>query len=391
MRVFFRLSHIPLLMLAFAICIGIPASSRAQSWQAYELRTVTFEIPENWTMTLRVRDEEYDFMSADKRVEIWVRWWFQDEPITGFSDEISNEIRHIAGQDVSVVKAGGGQNSMMVLFPREDPEGDKLLLNINGHGASFDELESWLAKILDRMTVNGIPAGQQKNRSASNRQSGSQTSSETAYYSSLGDFSVPLPAGWKAREQEDRQTPFVIATSPAGDAMVLAARTRAKGGQDAKAVIDHFMAYIYGDAIINQSIEGEERPRIAGQESHALEVTSKVYDLYRYAPPFKLARVIVYNGGTDRDAFLIITMRNEKTGQAFDGLLQQVALGFRHGRAPGTDTMTGNAATAGPDISNTGQNQVSSSDEKSSERPSAPSGADLIVGPGDDMDGPAGM
>jgi len=123
------------------------APSRADDWKAYRLADATFEVPAGWTQSSSERGREIILTDPAGR-ELRVEWWFEDEPILGYSDIVSHRRITMAGKNATWVHSSfPSLHSVMVVLDEKRKDGRKLLLVLQAPGREaaatirlFDEI-----------------------------------------------------------------------------------------------------------------------------------------------------------------------------------------------------------------------------------------------------------
>ncbi len=153
-----RLSAFTVALAIFLSLSLFPGVLHSEEVTQYELRTASFSVPSDWTETMRKRDREYDFQSSDKRFELWVRWWFPDEPLLGGFDVVRHQKLTLAGQDALFLHVGPENVRFLELaFLKPNDEGEQLLFQLIGHDVSLSEHEAMFGRLLQNFSVEGRP------------------------------------------------------------------------------------------------------------------------------------------------------------------------------------------------------------------------------------------
>ncbi|WP_316863181.1 hypothetical protein [uncultured Cohaesibacter sp.] len=313
-------------LLTLMMQLSHPGPAFSEAWLSYQLRTATFEMPANWKVKDHWRDQEYDFTSPDNSMTIWVRWWFPDEPLTGFSDVLSHEKLTLAGQDALLVRSDSGvDRSVKVAFQDTDEEGELLLVQLFSTTASIEQLEDQLFRILKRMLVKGIPALQEQDAATSfGEQSPTYPPLKGYHYNRRGDFSFAALPGWSFKDGRSDGADYTFALSAENDAAILVAHAESTSGKTAKAILDTYLGYLYRNSVLVKSIKAESDPILAGYYFHAIDVVAKLYEIAGTPVPFDRGRVTIYQGGTDYSGFVILTFRKEKGSEAVVPILRRI-------------------------------------------------------------------
>ena len=327
--------HKVFLMSLFALLIQHCASpTLAQEWRAYQLRTASFQISDDWRVEDYRRDQEYDLVSPDKQIKLWIRWWFPDEPLIGYSDVRSHEKLTLAGQDALLIRTEGGlERSIQVAFLEKDEDGEQLLVQLISSTASLKALENQMFRILEHMTIKGLPALQERAPSnTTGKQKKSSLPLKGYHYNEAGDFSLAVPPSWFVRDGQSNGAAFTFALSNEKDAAILVASAASSSSQNARSVLDTYLGILYRDSVLVKSIKQESYPELAGYPFHVIDVVAKLYEIEGSPLPFKRGRVMIYQGGTEYNGFLILTFRKEKASEAVLPMLGQITQSLTTGQ-----------------------------------------------------------
>lgn len=93
-----------LAVLALLLASLAPFGARAADWVPYDLAGMRFSVPSDWEITYAQRDVALDFQSPDGTFQLWVAWWFPDEPLTGFDDIVYQDVTTIAGHTAFLIR-----------------------------------------------------------------------------------------------------------------------------------------------------------------------------------------------------------------------------------------------------------------------------------------------
>lgn len=311
-----RFNRFAMSLAAFVFLGLFPGILHSQDLTRYELRTASFSVPSDWTETMYQRDQEYDFQSPDKKFELWVRWWFPDEPLLGGLDMTRHQKITLAGQDALFLHIGPENSRMLQLaFLEPDEEGEQLLFQLIGHDVSLAEHEAMFDRLTRTLSVKGLPVELIL--------SAAEPAPDPA---PGGALLLPLPEGWTGRTLEHAELDLALRVSPDGDAMVLAAVALEGNGVSADAQTDEFLGLLYRDSMIVKSIEGEGFPEIAGTTAHQLQTISKVFDFFGTQMPYARGKLDIYQGGDAARAFMIVSVQGIEADPSMARQIQDMVL-----------------------------------------------------------------
>lgn len=347
-----------LVLLISLLSFSAPAA-QALEMEEYDLRTASFRVPADWSITYQSRDQEYDFASPDGRYQLWARWWFPDEPLLGFDDIVAHETRMLAGQEALFIHIESGSERMLeIAFPEQDAEGEQFLFQLMAApSVPLADHRAMLEQLLQGLFLNGRPAlaaipvpqppgaagaipvpqppqttpGPVAPASLPAPSAPIAPEGRGRYVDAAGAFSLPLADGWSGFPAEAAGLRQVVLLSPARDAMVLAAVAQPDAGRSAAEVMAVYVDLLYREAVIPKSIESEAWPVIAGAEVHAVETISRVYAINGMALPYTRGRVWMYRGEAAAVPFLLLTIAPQDSGPEMGARLAAMAEGFATG------------------------------------------------------------
>lgn len=318
------------LVLGLATCLPSPPAA-AQQMQDFDLRSASFQLPDGWVVIAASRDQSYNFASPDGRFHLSAGWWFPDQPLPGYDDEISHTTRMLAGQEALFIHSENPNGRVLQLaFPQTDDEGKQFLwqlitvadqVPLSEHQALFETLLAGLA-------VNGVPALGTHQTPDPAVPTPPPPEGGGRFSDSAGAFSLPLPAGWSGYSAEAAGLRQVVLLSPARDALVLAAVAAPDGDRSAAQVIEDFITLLYRDVLVMKSVENEAFPMIAGQPGHAVETISNIYAINGISLPFVRGRVRVYQVPQADPPFVLVTVRGLNASAELAATLDATATGF---------------------------------------------------------------
>ncbi|WP_319826338.1 hypothetical protein [Thalassovita sp.] len=319
-----------LFLFATSVLFSTLPALHAQQLTTHDLRGASFAVPADWTITYSSRDQETDFASPDRRYQLWMRWWMQDEPLLGYDDIQRHQKMQLAGQEALFIHTETGAERMLQMaFLQKDDEGEIFLVQLIGTNVSLAEHEEMFRKLLLGLSLHGVPV--KKAAQGAPGKGAADTTQAGVFRDPGGAFSIPAPQGWDVQTTASVGLSQVVVVAPARNAMVLAVVARPDRGMTAAAVLDEYLGVLYRDSLVVKSIEDEGYPTIAGTEAHMVESTARVYAINGVAMPYPRGLVRIYRteGASAQSPFLILSIRPDNADLDLTRQLSEIALGFR--------------------------------------------------------------
>lgn len=97
---------------------------------------VTYHLPQGWTAGYDTPDDKM-WTSPDGRFTVLSFWWFPDEPLTGYDDQISVENVMIDHEPVTrIISSGTGLSSIKNVTERPRADGKRFIFPLEANGSS---------------------------------------------------------------------------------------------------------------------------------------------------------------------------------------------------------------------------------------------------------------
>lgn len=298
----FRL-HI-LTCLALALAFVFPHAAPARDWAGYALRSFVVQAPVEWDVTLAEPDREYDFESPDKAYSMWAFWWFQDEPLLGFSDIIASKERDVAGHKALFIHSETPDERVFQLaFLDKDDAGEIFILHLAARGQDLAQHKALFEDLIARLEIDGIPVR------APTAALPSPSPTDQYRYVAAGDFSLKLPDGWDGYEPQTDAFDSLIVQSATKTETVLVLVTRTSGDMSALEHAEQITQQIKDGYFENREEHGTYVLDVAGFAAMGTKYTTDVVPIGKISFPYAQARVWVFTGGDETAAFSIFTIR----------------------------------------------------------------------------------
>ncbi|MFN3845573.1 MAG: hypothetical protein ACK4RZ_07090 [Paracoccaceae bacterium] len=115
---------------------GLALPLSAAGWDELNLGEATLSIAQDWELTDQRRDVEAVYTGPDGE-SLRVFWWFPDEPLFGYDDELSHQTRSFPAGPALVVRSRiAGRSVVKVAFERENVDQERLLFLIESETAT---------------------------------------------------------------------------------------------------------------------------------------------------------------------------------------------------------------------------------------------------------------
>ncbi|MDZ4094256.1 MAG: hypothetical protein U1D35_05030 [Paracoccaceae bacterium] len=139
------------------LATGLASPLSAAGWDELDLGEATVSIAHDWQMTDQRRDAEAVY-AGPNGASLRVFWWFPDEPLLGYDDEISHQTRSFPVGPALVVRSRiAGRSVVLAAFERENADRERLLFLIESDAVSPEALEAALDPILQKLRFKGDP------------------------------------------------------------------------------------------------------------------------------------------------------------------------------------------------------------------------------------------
>ena len=137
--------------------------AKAETWTGYRLGEARFEAPADWAITHQQRGRSYLLASPTGEFELRAEWWFQDEPLLGFSDIVSHRRVKVGGKAATFVRsAADNLTTVKVLFDEKRADRRQLLFSLAATGVAPPAVLSLFDDLLGRVQFgSSTPSPQQ--------------------------------------------------------------------------------------------------------------------------------------------------------------------------------------------------------------------------------------
>lgn len=317
------------------LTVGLALPLSAAGWDELNLGDATLSIAQDWDLTDQRRDVEATYTGPDGE-SLRVFWWFPDEPLLGYEDEISHQTRSFPAGPALVVRSQfAGRSVVKVAFERENLDQERLLFLIESETATPEALEAALEPILQRLRFMGdpepvvqAPAPQQPVL-----QMPPVLHAETWHHDVAGNFSLRLPEGWRAYGADQPGLRRVSIVAPDGTAVfvvVISGNT---------AVMDAYETQFYKDQVIPRQIDGESFDATAGLAGHAVFFSARVYAVGDMSLPFNRGQAWVFRTTAAEPSVMLAYVHANDAAEDQRQILRSIAESFLVGPPPeGTST-----------------------------------------------------
>ena len=137
----------------FTAGLALPLSAEGRS--DLTLGDARLSVAQGWELTDQRRDVEALYIGPAGE-SLMVFWWFPDEPLLGYDDEISHQTRSFPAGPALVVRSRSADRSVVkVVFERENADQERLLFLIESETATPEALEAALEPFLQRLRFAG--------------------------------------------------------------------------------------------------------------------------------------------------------------------------------------------------------------------------------------------
>ena len=311
------------------LTVGLALPLLAAGWDELELGDATLSIAQDWELTDQRRDVEAVYTGPDGE-SLRVFWWFPDEPLLGYDDEISHETGSFPAGPALVVRSKiAGRSVVTVAFERENLDHERLLFVIESETATPEALEAVLEPILQRLRFKGDPesAAQAPDPQQPDLQVPPLSNAETLHHDVAGNFSVRLPEGWRAYGADQPGLRRVSVVAPDGNAVFVVVVS------DSAAVMDAYETQFYKDQVIPRQIEGESFDATAGLAGHALIFSARIYAVGDISLPYNRGQAWVFRGAAE-PAVMLAYVHADDADEDQRQILRAIAESFVFGPPP---------------------------------------------------------
>lgn len=142
-------------LIALWLVAGVFAPLSAAIGEEMPLGEASLALPPQWQVTGHQPDAELA-LSGPARESLRVFWWFPDEPLLGYDDQISHETRSFPAGPALVIRSRMADRSVVqVAFEHENRDRQRLLFVIESETLSPGDLEASLEPMLQGLRFAG--------------------------------------------------------------------------------------------------------------------------------------------------------------------------------------------------------------------------------------------
>jgi len=255
------------------------------------LGEASLSVPQQWQITDQRRDVEV-VLAGPAGQNLRVYWWFPDEPLLGYEDQISHETRSFPAGAALVTRSRiAGRSVVLAAFERENADNERLLFMIESETDSTEVLEAALEPFLLALRFSGDPEPV--------TQAPVLPDAGAWHHDVAGNLSFQLPEGWSIYGADLPGVRRISILSPGSDAVVLLAVS-----DDADAM-DAYETRLYQDEVIPRQIDDESDSAVAAIDGHAIDVSARIYGVGDISLPYARGKAWVFRGAAKGKAVLL--------------------------------------------------------------------------------------
>ncbi|MBT3070029.1 hypothetical protein KKP04_03990 [Rhodomicrobium sp. Az07] len=134
---------------------ALPAAAQTGDWQRFKLDEASIATPPGWRAGLTEKGRTVQAVEPRGGREVRVWWWFPDEPLLGYTDEIEHDKVTVAGQPALRVHTRfEGRDTITVTLDKPRKDGKRLHILFEGQGR-LDINDPALIGMVTRLTLAG--------------------------------------------------------------------------------------------------------------------------------------------------------------------------------------------------------------------------------------------
>lgn len=134
-----------------------PVASAAMPSQGieHEMQGIRFVVPKDWKAEYDTPTDK-SFKSPDGRFTILAFWWFPDEPLLGYDDQIKVDHEFIDREPVlQITSLLAGRYTMQTITERDRADEHRFIFTLEGEGVSQEELKAQYDELLKSLKLRG--------------------------------------------------------------------------------------------------------------------------------------------------------------------------------------------------------------------------------------------
>lgn len=311
------------LMRAFCVAVFLPVAAWAQA--PHTLGEADVQVSSDWAEAGRQGDREVDF-TGPGGAYLMIRWWFPDEPLTGYDGELSAETRSFpAGSALIRQSRTGSLVQVTIAFERLNQDGERLLLTMEGSDADPQALEALLLPIAETVRFAGDPAPA---ATAVPQAPPGTAASGGRHHHAEGGFSLAIPAGWTIHPVSPDEGHGLVALSPAGDALLHVAVFDLATADTVLLWWDRFLA----ETAIPTDILGESHDPFAGIEGASVTLEAEVHPFAGITLPLRRGNAWIFTGSAPEGNVMLASLHAADAPPALRQELADMAASFAFGQ-----------------------------------------------------------
>jgi hypothetical protein len=119
------------------------------------MQGIRFVVPKGWKAEYDTPTDK-SFKSPDGRFTILAFWWFPDEPLLGYDDQIKVDHEFIDREPVlQITSLLAGRYTMQTITERDRADEHRFIFTLEGEGVSQNELKAQYDELLKSLKLRG--------------------------------------------------------------------------------------------------------------------------------------------------------------------------------------------------------------------------------------------
>lgn len=291
----------------------------------YRLGEAEISVPDGWEPVNMRRDREVD-LAGPAGESLMVFWWFPDEPLTGYEDEIQSENRRFPAGDALIIWAQSGSLvRITAAFEHLNDEGERLLMVIEGDGP-VDALEATLLHLAAQLRFADSPDPLETPPVVLAPAGGDGG----WHHDPSGDFSLHIPPGWARYGATMPGGRSLTVVAPGGDALL---HLGVSDGQDT-GFIERFAERFYSEVALPREFLDESDATFAGLPGVSFTMSAHVFPLDGITMPYRRGTAWLFVGASTTRQVMLAHIHAEDAPDELIATLEEMAASFRFGAPP---------------------------------------------------------
>lgn len=310
-----------------ALFIAVMLAPAASADTVHSLGEAEIRVPADWTEAGHRPGREVGFTGPGGAV-LTVRWWFPDEPLTGYADEVSSANRMFPAGSALVLRAQAGDTPRVTAaFERLNADGERLLLTVEGPGSTLEAVEALLLPIAGQVRFDADAPATAPAASLPEVLGAGQGG---WHHDSAADVSVQVPAEWTVQGTDLPGGRILTVLAPDSDALFMAAVPDGQVPEFIDAQVDRFL----GEIAIAQDIIAEGDEEVAGISGHAAMLHASIDPPGDVTLSFAEGSAWIFTGTSARGEVLLAALHARDAGAAMTDALAGIAQSLTYGPPP---------------------------------------------------------